>query len=159
MAPVNKTIRLRPMTVCDIPTVAVLEAETFADPWSRKIYEETLNSGHYDCWALEQPEEAGNELLGYLVGQRILDEAEVHRIAVKKASRGKGYGQRLLTDFLTRMRQAGAAMVFLEVRAGNKAAIGFYRKNGFTQSGIRRGYYRNPPEDAVLMQKRLSESG
>lgn len=158
MVSVNETIRLRPMAVCDVPAVAALEAETFADPWSQRLYEETLESGRYDCRVLEQLGEDAGELLGYFAGQRILDEAEVHRIAVKKASRGKGYGQRLLEDFLTRMRRAGAETVFLEVRAGNEAAIGLYRKNGFTQSGIRRGYYHNPSEDAVLMQKRLSES-
>ncbi len=159
MASINETICLRPMAAHDVPAVAALEAELFSDPWSKKSYEETLASGRYDCWVLEQATAHASERIGYFVGQKILEEAEVHRIAVRTASRGKGYGQRLLADFLERMRHAGVGTVFLEVRAGNEAAIGLYRKNGFTQSGIRRGYYHNPSEDAVLMQKRLSENG
>lgn len=155
MFPTKDKIRLRSMTAADAFDVAALEAEVFTDPWSQRLYEETLTDGGYDCRVLEWQQSTKRELLGYFCGQQILDEAEVHRIAVPPALRGRGYGQLLLADFLTRMRQAGVKTVFLEVRASNEAAIRLYRKNEFAPAGIRRHYYRNPQEDAVIMRRQF----
>ena len=83
----------------------------------------------------------------------ILDEAEVHRIAVQPSLRGRGYGQLLLEDFLNRVQQGGVVTVLLEVRAGNAPAIGLYEKNGFAEIGRRKGYYQKPKEDALILQK------
>lgn len=148
--------RLRVMEPTDAPAVAALEAEIFSDPWSEALYEETLAGGRYDCRVLVCENESGAELVcGYFCGQRILDEAEVHRVAVAPAFRGRGYGQALLEDFLTRLRLAGVTAVFLEVRAGNEPALALYKKTGFAPVGTRRDYYRNPTEDAIMMQKRF----
>lgn len=152
----EKTIRIRPMTESDLPAVAALEAATFGDAWSLGLYRETLRSGRYDCRVLELQETGEASvccLAGYFCGQVVLDEAEVHRIAVDPRLRGRGYGQLLLEDFLTRARDSGVASVLLEVRAGNAAAIGLYVKNGFARIGIRRGYYQKPREDAHILQK------
>ena len=146
---------LRPMAYGDLLEVAALEAAIFPDPWSGRLYEETLKGGLCDCYVMKGRADGKESLIGYFVGQKILDEAEIHRIAVRPALRGKGYGQLLLADFLKRMRDAGVLSVLLEVRAGNGAGIGLYRKNGFAPVGTRRDYYRNPKEDAVIMQKRF----
>ncbi|MBP3701128.1 MAG: ribosomal protein S18-alanine N-acetyltransferase [Lachnospiraceae bacterium] len=156
---------IRPMTQEDIPFVAALEAEIFSDAWSEKLYQETLESGRYDCQVLElaaagegavatEIEEmaSARRLAGYFCGQVILDEAEVHRIAVQPALRGIGYGQMLLEDFLQRVRKEGVATVLLEVRASNAPAIGLYEKNGFVAIGVRKGYYQKPKEDAQILQ-------
>lgn len=164
----EKKVRIRPMTEADIPAVAALEAEIFSDAWSEKLYMETLRCGRYDCSVLEwcadtgvevrqestdEKEKAGGDLLGYFCGQVIVDEAEVHRIAVNPAFRGQGYGRLLLADFLGRVHEIGAVSVLLEVRSGNAPAIGFYVKNGFAEIGVRRDYYRHPTEDARILQK------
>ncbi len=152
-------VQIRPMSMEDVPAVAALEAKIFSDAWSENLYRETLESGRYDCWVLvcTEPDENGSGkecvLAGYFCGQMILDEAEVHRIAVDPAMRGRGYGQVLLEDFLDRMRDDGVAVVLLEVRAGNVPAIGLYVKNGFAEIGVRKGYYQNPKEDAKILQK------
>ncbi len=152
-------VQIRPMIMEDVPAVAALEAKIFSDAWSEKLYRETLESGRYDCWVLEIAESDENglakkaTLAGYFCGQVILDEAEVHRIAVDPSMRGRGYGQVLLEDFLHRMRGAGVVTVLLEVRAGNVPAIGLYVKNGFAEIGVRKGYYQNPKEDARILQK------
>lgn len=155
----NHIIQIRPMNMDDVPVVASLEGEIFSDAWSEKLYRETLESGRYDCWVLETAESNEEELAGkpvlagYFCGQMILDEAEVHRIAVDPVMRGRGYGQVLLEDFLHRMQDVGVTTVLLEVRAGNKPAIGLYKKNGFVEIGVRKGYYQNPKEDARILQK------
>lgn len=169
-------LQIRPMTMADIAAVAALEAEIFSDAWSGHLYQETLESGRYDCQVLELlPEKQEKEplaeqqaeknthpvfentvssvLAGYFCGQVILDEAEVHRIAVCPDLRGKGYGQLLLEDFLMRAEKQGVISVLLEVRAGNAPAIGLYEKNGFARIGVRRGYYQKPKEDALILQK------
>ena len=95
-------VKIRPMIMDDIGAVAAMEAEIFTDAWSEKLYRETLESGRYDCQVLEITEQdadgldKGAVLAGYFCGQVILDEAEVHRIAVDPAMRGRGYGQVLL---------------------------------------------------------------
>lgn len=146
----TSSIHIRPMTQEDIPFVAALEAEIFSDAWSERLYRETLESGRYDCQVLEV---APGSLAGYFCGQIILDEAEVHRIAVCPSLRGKGYGQWLLEDFLERVQQQGVVSVLLEVRAGNAPAIGLYEKNGFVGIGVRKGYYQKPKEDALILQR------
>ena len=159
MADMVSSVKIRPMTMDDIASVAAMEAEIFTDAWSEKLYRETLESGRYDCQVLEitGQDAAGMEknsvLAGYFCGQVILDEAEVHRIAVDPVMRGRGYGQMLLEDFLYRVQETGVVTVLLEVRAGNVPAIGLYEKNGFTGIGVRKGYYQNPKEDAKILQK------
>ena len=97
--------------------------------------------------------QGGDHHIPHFCGQVILDEAEVHRIAVAPSMRGRGYGQVLLEDFLDRVQSAGVVTVLLEVRAGNAPAIGLYQKNGFAGIGVRKGYYQNPKEDAQILQK------
>ena len=162
------TVQIRPMVMADIPAVASLEAEIFSDAWSENLYRETLESGRYDCQVLEilsgaeLPAEAvadhadgvqKSTLAGYFCGQVILDEAEVHRIAVDPVLRGRGYGHLLLNDFLCRVQKAGVVTVLLEVRSGNVPAIGLYEKHGFVSIGVRKDYYQNPKEDAKILQK------
>lgn len=152
-------VKIRPMTMDDIASVAAMEAEIFSDAWSENLYRETLESGRYDCWVLEIAESdcadslKEPELAGYFCGQIIFDEAEVHRIAVDPKQRGLGYGQALLEDFLYRVQEMGVVTVLLEVRAGNVPAIGLYEKHGFVSIGVRKGYYQNPKEDAQILQK------
>ena len=148
--PMNQSVRIRPMVLEDISAVAALEAQIFSDAWSERLYGETLESGRYDCQVLEIV--ATGQLAGYFCGQVILDEAEVHRIAVDPVLRGYGYGQVLLGDFLQRTREKGVVTVLLEVRAGNVPAIGLYEKNGFVRIGVRKEYYQKPKEDALILQ-------
>ena len=159
MAESISKVRIRPMNMADIPSVAALEAEIFSDAWSEKLYRETLESGRYDCQVLEEiePTENGGSrtlmLAGYFCGQVIFDEAEVHRIAVRPEMRGRGYGRILLEDFLNRVQDQDVVTVLLEVRAGNAPAIGLYEKKGFAEIGVRKGYYQHPKEDAKILQK------
>lgn len=144
--------KIRPMEESDLETVAQLEAAVFSDPWSLNLYRETLLGGRCVCLVLEVPD-GTDTVAGYFCGQIVLDEAEVHRIAVSPAFRGRKYGQALLEAFFARAQADGAASVLLEVRESNRPAIGLYEKNGFRQLGLRKGYYQKPTEDARIYRK------
>lgn len=137
----------------DLDQIASLEAGIFSEPWSRKAYQDILRQERYCILVASAP--YGQEILGYLCGMSVLDEGELHRIAVASALRSKGYGQQLLQAFLEILRERGVSTVYLEVRAGNTPAIELYQKNGFRSVGIRKAYYQNPKEDAKIMQKTI----
>lgn len=84
-------------------------------------------------------------------------EAEVQTIAVSKSAQGTGLGRRLLAELIDGARQSGAASVLLEVRADNDRAQGLYRRAGFEQIGVRRGYYASIGVDALIMRLRLTK--
>ena len=100
--------------------------------------------------------ESGQEIVGFVMARQVLDEAEILNIAVKRSHRRCGVGAALLLAALKDAQAQGAARVFLEVRESNAAAIAFYRKHGFRQTGRRRGYYRDPDEDALLFERKLT---
>jgi len=83
----------------------------------------------------------------------VVDEAELLKIAVVPAWRRQGIGRALLQDVFTSAARAGARRLFLEVRQRNLAARELYRKTGFTEIGRRQGYYDNPPDDALVLEK------
>jgi ribosomal-protein-alanine N-acetyltransferase len=89
-------------------------------------------------------------LLGFLVAQHIASEWELENIVVSSAERRKGIGRRLLRALMDAASQSASESIFLEVRESNLPARRFYQKTGFQQAGVRKGYYRDPPEDAIL---------
>jgi ribosomal-protein-alanine N-acetyltransferase len=87
-----------------------------------------------------------------LVAFRIIaDEAEILNLAVDSSQRRRGVGSRLIEDAIAACKAAGARKIFLEVRDSNEAARNFYARMGFTEAGRRRGYYRQPAEDALVL--------
>ena len=102
--------------------------------------------------------EAGDQLVGYVIYTRVLDEAEIINIIVAPALRGEGVGRTLLRAALEALGPAGVRYCRLEVRESNAAAIGLYRAEGFYENGRREGYYPSgvgTREDALLMSKEL----
>ncbi len=127
--------------------IAEIEKICFAEPWSAASVTAQLESGNtvfaraYD----------GEKLIGYALGTAAFDEAELYRLAVLPEKRRLGFGERLLNDFLRECRRRGAARVFLEVRAKNTPALSLYRKAGFVQIALRKGYYGD--DDAAIMER------
>lgn len=127
--------------------IAVLEEEVFPDPWTQNSVRETLlqrNTEVFCAWK-------GRELIGYVILYYVLDEGEIARIAVKSSYRRQGAAGQLLEQALRACRDKGIVRLMLEVRESNETAVSFYRKHGFTEDGVRKGYYTNPKEDALLM--------
>jgi ribosomal-protein-alanine N-acetyltransferase len=86
----------------------------------------------------------------------VADEAEILNLAVRRQNQRRGEGHALLSAVLGQLHRRGVNKVFLEVRESNEAGISFYEKMGFAETGRRPGYYREPEEAAVLMEKKLT---
>ena len=90
---------------------------------------------------------------GFVLGRLVADEAEVLNLAVREECRRQGEGRALVEELLRRFAESGVSRVFLEVRESNRAAVGFYERMGFRQSGRREDYYREPREAALVYEK------
>lgn len=101
--------------------------------------------------------EAAGKVVAFLIGRQTIEEAELLNLAVAPGNRRKGQGSALLQAAVEAFRRGGVNRVYLEVRESNRAGIAFYEKHGFCKAGRREGYYRDPAEAAIVMQKRLTE--
>ena len=140
--------RLRPASPADIPALAELERGAFSDPWSADQLHDAL------AWsgAIAFITEDAVGITGYVLGRVVVDQAEILSIATVARCRRRGIGRTLLDAVLARMVERGAVAVWLEVRASNDAARLMYQAAGFVTAGRRRGYYRQPPEDALVLR-------
>ena len=148
----NTVCAVRYATENDIAAVAQIEQRCFSDPWSENSFRLCL-SENTDFFLLE----ADGVVCGYAVFDRTLgNEGELHNIAVAPEIRGKGLSRLLMDALVDSAKRNGVERVMLEVRASNEAAIALYTKYGFEKVGLRPGYYRNPTENAILMDLMLS---
>ncbi len=139
---------MRPMTQADLDAVVHIEQAVQPFPWTRGNFVDALESG-YVC----RVEEQEGEVRGYVILLQLYDEAELLNIGVDAAQQRKGLGRAMLNEMLEFARDGKMNRVFLEVRASNEAALALYRSAGFSEIGVRRGYYRNAnfSEDAITM--------
>ena len=141
-------IVLRSATAEDCVGIARLEKEIFSDPWSAELIADSLHNPFYTVLCTHD----GSSVAGYIIGMSTAGESEVLRVAVSAGKRHCGMGGALLDCFLEYRRDGGDFSVFLEVRASNEAAQRLYLSRGFELCGKRKGYYKAPVEDAVLMR-------
>lgn len=151
-------LEVRPATLADIPLVSRIEQDSFADPWSARSFVETLSSDRMHFLVAEEREEleqsnAEPALLGFVIVLVLTDEAEIADIAVSPVARRRGIGGLLLDSAIVEMGKIGVGTLYLEVRESNIAAQILYRSRGFLPVGRRRGYYRHPDEDALLLKR------
>lgn len=144
-------IKADELTEENVKQIALLEADIFSDPWSEKSVTETIRQPHARVSAAWK----GDELAGYIILYYVMDECEIARIAVKENFRRKGVAGRLLDETELFCRENGIQKIMLDVRESNVPAITFYKKNKFIQDGIRKRFYTNPAEDAILMSRRI----
>lgn len=137
----------RPMERKDIDDVVNLEIQSFASPWSRRSFEEELENprARYLLAFL------GEEAVGYAGAWLILDEAHVTNVAVASRHRRRGVGEALMRALIALTKESGARSMTLEVRPSNAAARAMYGKLGFAVAGVRRNYYEDTREDALIM--------
>ena len=131
----------------DIEAVAALEAEIFSDAWSEKSIKETYEQKNATILGAFKED----TLIGYVIFYYVLDEGEIARIAVSTSHRRQGVADKIFAGLLQFCAEKEIARVLLDVRESNEAAIAFYRKCGFTEDGIRKNFYDNPKENALLM--------
>ena len=145
---------LEPFTAAHLDEVLEIERLSFTDPWTRGMFRSELEvaSHTYGRVAVE-----GGRVVGYLLAVLLPDEAHLGNLAVHPRSRRRGVAQRLLDDLVQSSRKQGVRRLTLEVRASNESARKFYSNNEFIDIAIRKNYYRNPVEDAIVMLCGLPE--
>ena len=137
----------------DLAGVTEVDRSSFATPWSREMYDAELqNSGISFIVVLRTPE---CRVAGYCSYRLVVDEVHINNVAVRAECRSKGFGRCLVEYALREGRNRGATRVLLEVRSGNAAARQLYESLGFTTIGLRRAYYREPVEDALVLARDL----
>lgn len=148
--------KIREMEPRDLDGVMAIEKVSFPTPWSRKLFAEELTREFSDALvAIAAPE---GTVLGYAVCWTVADESHLLNIAVHPDARGQGVGGILLRECIRRGARAGASRIHLEVRTGNEPALRLYRREGFSFIGIRKGYYTDTGEDAILLSRELTSS-
>jgi len=141
-------VRIVPITLDRMDELVAMEKRCFSDPWTRAMFRSEIEvaGGTYARGAF-----VGETLVGYSFAVLIADEAHLGNLAVDPGYRRRGIAQSLLGDLLTAAQREGARRVTLEVRESNAIARNFYSRNGFVDIAIRKSYYRNPVEDAIVM--------
>lgn len=146
-------LRITPMMLDDVPAVGALERVCFTSPWSEQTYRhELMHNARSFYYVMRAPARSTlPPLLGY-GGYWILgDEAHIVTLASHPALRGHHIGELMLLHLIGRARDAAVELITLEVRVGNSPARGLYAKVGFEQVGLRKRYYRDNGEDALLL--------
>lgn len=138
---------VRRMTMADVDGVAAVEAVTFPTPWSRDAFVSEMKN----VAARYLVAERNGTVIGYAGAWIILDESHITNIAVLQAERGKGIGRALTAGLMQYLSNLGAAYATLEVRKSNEVAQNLYKSLGFIKLGVRKRYYEDNDEDALIM--------
>ncbi|MCD6024773.1 MAG: ribosomal-protein-alanine acetyltransferase [Fibrobacteria bacterium] len=150
------TATVRSFVTVDAPAVAMLEALCNPLPWH---LEDLLpfadpEPSSFVRLGLVALDERGR-VLGYLLASSVAGQAEILVLGVHPDARRQGLARALLRGLFARLQTLEADSIFLEVRAGNRDAITLYKSLGFADAGVRKGYYADSGEDAVLLRREL----
>ncbi len=135
-----------------VSAIAALEAANFSAPWDEAAVRGELENP-LALWLVAVGEDG--TVLGYVGSQTCFEDADILNVCVAPAARRQGVAEALMRELEARLAPKGVEKITLEVRASNEPAIRLYEKLGYTQVGIRRGYYEKPREDALILQKEL----
>ena len=139
---------IRRMTLNDLDAVAAIEAATFPTPWSRDSFRQELERNVAARYLVAEKD---GQVVGYAGAWIILDESHITNIAIEESRRGLGYGRALTTALMQYLSNLGAAYATLEVRRSNLRAQNLYKSLGFVELGVRKRYYEDNREDALIM--------
>ena len=141
-------IEIIPMNESHVTAVAALEEANFTTAWPESAIRGELTN-KLALWLVAVED---GKVLGYVGSQTVLEEADMMNIAVDETCRRRGIARALVEELV---RQLPAYCLTLEVRVSNAPAIALYHSLGFVQVGLRKNYYRNPREDALILRKEI----
>jgi ribosomal-protein-alanine N-acetyltransferase len=147
----DESYTIRRATVADADQLAAIERVCFSDPWTPAGIEETIQ--YETALALVAENRAG--VAGYIMARISGEEGEILNLAVLPPYRRRGVARRLLAEGVAALVADGVREAYLEVRESNAAAISLYQSAGFRTVGLRPRYYRNPPENALVLRAPL----
>lgn len=144
----KQTENVLPLGPDDLADVMELERQCFRTRWTREQFLLGLERGAFHILGVRER----GVLIAYAAYSVIVDEMELMNIGVHPFYRRKGHAKELMAEMLRRCRERGVVAGFLEVRTSNAGAIALYRRFGFEQKGLRKGYYPDNGEDALLFR-------
>lgn len=143
----------------DVEALVAIEQRSFSHPWTARAFRLAMKDAERGrLIVLRAPHAAAGPDRGiraYCAFEAVVDEMEIHDLAVHPAHRGEGLGRRLLQLALEMGARRGARRALLEVRRSNWAAVRLYRSAGFQAVSVRRDYYSHPSEDALILERAL----
>ncbi|MFR4985946.1 MAG: ribosomal protein S18-alanine N-acetyltransferase [Lachnospirales bacterium] len=145
-------IQILKMTKEHIKDVHKIEEDSFSIPWSEKAFYDELTKNKMAIYIVAKKD---NEIIGYGGMWHVINEGHITNVAVKKEYRGKGVGSKIIGAFIDIAKEKEMIGITLEVRVSNDIAKNLYKKNGFIMEGIRKEYYEDNKEDAIIMWKNL----
>ncbi len=148
--------RLQPMQLADVPEVLTIEREVYALPWSEGNFIDSMAAGYvaYVLRPVPSLREPKTPILGYFLAMKGFEEMHLLNISVAAAAQGQGLARQMLDALCRLCVEQNCPQLWLEVRLSNQRAREVYRRYGFREVGVRRGYYpvlQGPREDACLM--------
>ena len=141
---------IKPLTEEYVDQVCVLEEEAFSMPWHKESFLEMI-ANENACYLVAL---VGEEVVASCGLRHIVGEGEITNVVTKSTMRGKGVGRQILLRLLEEGAKMGAEAFTLEVRVSNAPAIHLYESLGFVSEGVRKNFYEEPTEDALIMWKR-----
>jgi ribosomal-protein-alanine N-acetyltransferase len=147
------TIELRRLALDHLDAIDEIEHRSYPTPWSRSMFAGELSKPTSICLGAFEAEGENGPLVGYLIVSRYVDAWHVMNIAVDPPHRGRGVATMLLERLFELTASDARRGYTLEVRVSNATAIGLYERLGFEARGLRRGYYTDNREDALIMWK------
>jgi ribosomal-protein-alanine N-acetyltransferase len=148
----TETLCVRTAEEADIPAIAKLETLCFSSPWSETALTDTMHSPHAKLFCAD----IDNTVIAYGGVYLLGEDADITNIATHPDHRRHGAASAVLQSLIAYVKDHGVLSLHLEVRSSNSAAITLYERFGFLTDGIRKNYYKNPTENAVLMTLSLS---
>ncbi|WP_433959737.1 ribosomal protein S18-alanine N-acetyltransferase [Cytobacillus horneckiae] len=144
----NESITFRLMKEQDIDDVLKVEHESFSVPWSREAFYNEITKNQFAAYIVI---EENGQVIGYSGTWVVTDEAHVTNVAILPQYRGRKLGEAMMKKLMEIASELGAKTMTLEVRVSNEVARKLYRKLGFQDGGIRKNYYTDNQEDALIM--------
>ena len=163
----DRQVVMRTVHSADLGAVVEIERACFADPWSRESFESSMEPQRMRFLVAEEGEASASSngppageprILGYVVALLLFDEAEIANLAVAPWARRRGIGGLMLDRMSADLARGGVQSLYLDVRESNAGARALYASRSFEEAGRRRGYYRHPTEDALLLKRNLERT-
>ena len=151
------SISYKKLSSVEIPSVLSIEEQNSDDPWSQGQFTTSIENSNNLCYCLS----LNGKTVGYLIAMLALDSADILNIGIDPDFKRHGHGTALLNHLIEELRKSHIGEIFLEVRAGNKSAIRFYKRQGFEEISVRKNYYtknskyQSQREDGIVMSIKI----
>ena len=150
----SESVKFRKMTIHDVNEVYEIEKQSFTLAWTKEAFEQEMLKNEFAYYVLAETQEG---VVGYCGMWLVMDEAHITNIAISPKERGKKFGEALMKEAIETAKAQGAKLMTLEARVSNIDALKLYKKLGFKNGGIRKDYYTDNQEDAIVMWVNFDE--